>query len=153
MNIVLHLFPRKSSPSVKPPESDTVGYGVYIVRAAGCVECHTPARHGQIDKALSFTGGREFGLTGGMLCSANITPDPETGIGNWTQEMFVVRFRGYDPVVFTPAVLKSGDQQSIMPWTMSAGMTTADLAAIYHYLHSLKPVKNKALKIRPLVAK
>ncbi|MEI6684182.1 MAG: c-type cytochrome [Bacteroidota bacterium] len=153
MNIVLHLFPCKPSPSVKPPESDTVRYGEYLVRAAGCVECHTPARHGQIDKALSFTGGREFGLTGGMLCSANITPDPETGIGSWTQEMFVARFRGYDPAVYAPAVLKRGDQQSIMPWTMYAGMTTADLAAIYHYLHSLKPVKNKVLKIRPLVAK
>lgn len=147
MNVILHLIPAKAEPKIRPPASDTVAYGEYLARAAGCVECHTPAEHGQIVKKLAYTGGREFQMPdGSLLVSPNITPDPETGIGKWTKEAFIFRFKSYDLSTFNPPVLKPGELQTIMPWTMYAGMDTTDLTAIYQYLHSLKPVTNKISK-------
>jgi len=40
--------------------------------------------------------------------------------------------------------------QSIMPWTMYAGMDTTDLTAMYRYLHSLKPMVNRVAKTKPV---
>jgi mono/diheme cytochrome c family protein len=150
MNVILHLMPARATPEVLPPASDTLRYGEYLVRASGCIECHTPAEHGQIVKTLAFTGGREFQMPdGSLLESSNLTPDMETGIGKWTKEAFIFRFKTYDPATFQPPVLHQGELQSIMPWTMYAGMDTTDLTAIYKYLHSLKPVSNKVAKIKP----
>ena len=152
MNVILHLMPVKANPQARPPSSDTLRYGEYLVRASGCVECHTPAKHGQIVKSLSFSGGREFQMPdGSMLVSANITPDQETGIGKWTKEAFLFRFKTYDLASFKPPVLRQGEMQSIMPWTMYAGMDTTDLTAIYKYLQSLKPMSNKVIKTKPII--
>jgi len=149
MNVILHLMPAKAAPQTMPPASDTLRYGEYLVRAAGCIECHTPAKHGQIVKNLAFSGGREFQMPDGtMLLSSNITPDPETGIGKWNKEAFIFRFKSYDLATYQPPVLQHGEMQSIMPWTMYAGMDTTDLTAIYKYLHSLKPVVNKVVKTK-----
>jgi mono/diheme cytochrome c family protein len=149
MNIILHLIPGKANPQVRPPSSDTLKYGEYLVRASGCIECHTPAEHGQIVKALAFTGGREFQMPdGSLLVSSNITPDKETGIGKWTKEAFIFRFKTYDLSTFKLPTLQKGEMQSIMPWTMYAGMDTTDLTAIYRYLYSLKPVSNRVAKTK-----
>ena len=146
MSVILNTLPRKAVPSQKPPVSDTLKYGEYLVRSGSCVECHTPAKHGQIIKELSFSGGREFQFPDGMLMSSNITPDKETGIGNWTKEAFIKRFHAYDISVNVPMPVKKGDFQTIMPWSMYAGMNDDDLAAIYTYLHSLAPVKNSVVR-------
>ena len=152
MNVILHLMPAKANLQDRPQATDTVKYGEYLVRASGCIECHTPAEHGQIVKALAFTGGREFQMPdGSLLESSNITPDEETGIGKWTKEAFIFRFKTYDLSTFKPPLLQKGEMQSIMPWTMYAGMDSTDLTAIYRYLHSLKPVKNKVAKTKPAV--
>jgi hypothetical protein len=152
MNVILHLIPSEASPQARPSGSDTLAYGNYLAKASGCVECHTPAEHGQIVKALAFTGGRTFLMPdGSMLISSNITPDLETGIGKWSQEAFIFRFKTYDLATFQPPIIHQGELQSIMPWTMYAGMDTTDLAAIYKYLHSLKAVVNKVAKTKPVI--
>ncbi len=152
MNVILHLIPRKADPHVRPPATDTLAYGAYLVKASGCIECHTPAEHGQIVESLAFSGGREFQMPdGNLLISPNITPDQETGIGKWTKEAFIFRFRTYDLATFRPPDLQKGEMQSIMPWTMYAGMDTNDLKAIYRYLHNLKPVKNKVVKTKQAI--
>ncbi len=149
MNVILHMIPASATPTARPPATDTLAYGEYMVRASGCVECHTPAEHGQIVKSQAFTGGREFQMPNGtFLVSSNITPDEETGIGKWNKEAFIFRFKSYDLATFQPPVLKQGEMQSIMPWTMYAGMDTNDLTAIYKYLHSLKPVNKKINKVK-----
>ncbi len=141
MNIILHLMPAEAMPQAIPPLSDTVNYGEYLVRAAGCIECHTPAEHGQIVKSLAFSGGREFLMPdGNRLISSNITPNPDKGIGKWTEQSFLFRFRSYDPATYTPPVLKPGEKQTIMPWTMYAGMDSTDLKAMYRYLRRGKPL-------------
>jgi hypothetical protein len=78
--------------------------------------------------------------------SSNITPDAETGLGNWSKEAFINRFHAYDLLLNAPIVLSKGDMQTIMPWTMYAGLTETDLGAIYSYLQSLNPVKKRVVK-------
>jgi hypothetical protein len=148
MSIILNTIPGPAVPGQKPPASDTVKYGEYLVKAAGCVECHTPAKHGQIIKELAFTGGREFQFPDGMLISSNLTPDPETGLGKWSREAFINRFHAYDPMVYPPMSIQQGIIQTVMPWTMYAGMTESDLASIYAFLQTLPPVKNRVEKFK-----
>jgi hypothetical protein len=152
MNLIVNTIPKPAAPITRPEISDTLNYGKYLVKASGCVECHTPAEHGQIVKNLSFSGGRDFQMPDGtILDSPNITPDAETGIGKWSAAAFIARFKAYDPSTYNPPVLQKGEMQSIMPWTMYAGMDTTDLRAVYKYLHSLPPVVNKVNKTKPLL--
>lgn len=147
MNIIIHTIPAKGTPQAKPPESDTLAYGKYMVTAGACIECHTPLVRGQLVPGKSFSGGRPFPVpTGGVVTSANITPDKLTGIGEWTEEAFVARFKAYDPQNFDPPEIQKDQFQTVMPWTMYAGMKESDLRAIFKYLHSLKPIENKVVK-------
>jgi hypothetical protein len=67
-----------------PPNADPVARGEYLARAADCVACHTMPGSGH-----SFAGGLAFKLPFGTIYSSNITADPESGIGNWSDEEFV----------------------------------------------------------------
>jgi mono/diheme cytochrome c family protein len=90
MNFIINTIPHEANPQKRPERSDKLAYGAYMINASGCVECHTQVDKGQIIKELSYSGGREFPFQdGSVVRSANITPDAETGIGNWTEEMFI----------------------------------------------------------------
>jgi hypothetical protein len=92
---------------------------------------------GQVIKGQEWIGGREFPLPfGGTIRSSNLTPDP-TGIGAWTPEQFVMRFKAYETA---DLVVAKGEYNTIMPWTMYAGMTPDDLKAIYLYLRTVPAV-------------
>ncbi|MEO6836760.1 MAG: cytochrome C [Ginsengibacter sp.] len=144
MNFIVNTIPAKASFVVKPPKSDTIKYGAYMVNAAACMECHTPVKKGQVIPELAFSGGRDFHMPNGVVNSANITSDKVTGIGGWTAEQFVARFKAYE----NPAnVRKMGatDVNTIMPWTMLGGMDTSDLRSIYAYLQTLKPISHEVV--------
>jgi mono/diheme cytochrome c family protein len=149
MNIILHMIPGKANPSVKPQKSDTLAYGQYLVKAAGCIECHTKDNKGKIIQELAFSGGREFQMPGGLLVSPNITPDKETGIGKWTRDDFIKRFKAYDLTTYIPQTINKGDLMTIMPWTMYAGMDPADLNSVYQAIMALKPMNNKVVRWMP----
>ena len=142
VNIIMHTFALPADPMPSPSKSDTVNRGKYLVTVAGCKDCHTPYVKNKLDEKMAFAGGREFKLPSGTLLGANITPDMETGIGSWTEEKFVKRFKTYDLATYSPPVLDKEDLMTVMPWTMYAGMDTTDLKAIYAYLKTLAPVKN-----------
>jgi hypothetical protein len=91
-----------------------------------------------------FSGGFVFDLPIMKVAVANITPDSATGIGSWTEEMFVSKFKnnGSDEA----ANLKPGRQNTIMPWSMYGKMKEEDLKAIYAYLRTVKPISNKVEK-------
>ena len=144
MNFIVNTIPVKASFTEKPPKSDTIKYGAYLLNAAACEECHTKVNKGQIIPELAFSGGRDFHMPNGVVNSANITPDKGTGIGGWTAEQFVARFKAYTNPANTP-VMDSTDVNTIMPWTMLAGMDTSDLRSIYAYLQTLKPIKNEVV--------
>ena len=141
-NFILNTIPQKAEPLPRPDPNDELAVGKYVVTMAGCVECHTPAEKGQIVADKRFSGGREFALPSGVLRTANITPDKETGIGTWTKEAFVARFKAYADSSYVPQKVAPGEMQTIMPWTMYAGMTEKDLGAMYTYLMSIEPIKN-----------
>jgi mono/diheme cytochrome c family protein len=101
--------------------------GEYLARAADCAACHTA------EGAAPYTGGRAFVLPFGTLYSTNITPDKETGIGNYSDADFldaVHKGLGRDHTKLYPA----------MPFASYTYMTDADAGAIKAYLFSLKPV-------------
>ncbi len=68
---------------------DSVARGEYLVRAAGCIACHTDEKSG----GAQFAGGRALPTPFGTFYSSNITPDPETGIGNWSDADFITALR------------------------------------------------------------
>ena len=114
-----------------------------MVTFSGCSNCHSPKEKGSNIPGREFSGGFAIPLSnGGIVRSANITPDQETGIGAWNREMFMQRFKScLDPTYAHPISPK--DSQTEMPWTFFAGMKESDLQAIYTYLRTVKPVRNE----------
>ncbi len=150
MNIILNTIPSKATPGKKPDPSSVKEYGAYIANAAACVECHTKDEHGRIIQAMAYSGGREFLLPDGSIVrSCNITPDITSGIGSWTKEAFINRFKAYADSNYKPPTVVNGAFNTIMPWHMYAGMTREDLGAIYEYIHSLPAQQNVVVKFTP----
>ena len=145
MNFIINTMPGKPMFTQKPDRQNKVEYGKYLVNVASCVDCHTPVNNGQIIAEKAFSGGREFELPGGILRSANITPDVATGIGSWTDSVFVSRFKAYQNLDSLPQVEQEG-YNTLMPWTMYAGMERADLEAIHAYLKTLAPIENEIIR-------
>ena len=142
MNLIMNTIPQEPSLVTIPDPSDQVRYGAYLTNAASCMECHTPAEKGELVLEKAFAGGREFKMPAGVLRSANITPDKATGIGAWSEADFLARFKAFQHPEAAKK-LKEGQMNTIMPWTLFAGMTEADLKAIYSYLRTIEPVENK----------
>lgn len=127
-----------------PDPSDKIKYGQYLVTAAVCSECHTPMGAQGPDFSKMFSGGFLFDLGFMKVTVANITPDSTTGIGAWTEEMFVNKFRNNasDQVVN----MRPGRENTVMPWANYGKMTDEDLKAIYAFLRTVKPISNKVEK-------
>jgi hypothetical protein len=126
----------------KPAESDAVAYGAYMVNAAGCGECHTKTEKGE-KIGEPFAGGFEFRMPNGAVNrSMNITPSENGGIGKWTKEQFIAKFKAYQDSAYVPPPIDwaKGDFQTVMPWMMYSTMTETDLGAIYDYLRTVKAV-------------
>jgi len=139
--------------------------GEYLVTIGGCNDCHTPLKMGpngpEPDMSRMLSGHPEelkiaqppapgqmpwlMGIAGtgtayagpwGVSFTANLTPDNNTGIGIWTEDMFVKTLRtgkhwGTSRPILPP-----------MPWFNYAKMTDADLKALYAYLRTIKPIAN-----------
>lgn len=151
MNFIINTIPKKSHPKTRPSPSDTLAYGHYLVNIAGCQECHTRQEKGKV-VGQPFAGGWEFNMPDGSIVrSANLTSDKETGLGNWSADAFISFFKNRENKGLHGPALTPGEMQTPMPWVMYAGMDSTDLYAIYTYIHSLKPVKNKVDLFTPSV--
>lgn len=140
--------------------------GRYLVSAIGCNDCHTPLKMGargpepdfsrmlsghpaqmKADVAPKLQPGpwmwagaatnTAFAGPWGISYAANLTPDKNTGIGIWTEDMFV-------------KTIKTGRHWGVarpilppMPWQAFSTMTEEDLRSIYAYLRTVKPVTNQ----------
>ncbi|HEX5170424.1 MAG TPA: c-type cytochrome [Cyclobacteriaceae bacterium] len=143
LNFILNTIPKKAELQKRPDPSDGLAYGAYMTNASGCIECHTQVDKGQIIPEFAFGGGREFQLPdGSVVRSANISPHPETGIGKWTRESFIARFKVYADSAYSIPSVNPGEFNTLMPWTMYANMKEEDLAAIFDYLQTVKPIEN-----------
>lgn len=147
MNVIMQLMPAPPDPIERPPADDTIAAGEYLVRVGACQDCHTPMAQGQSVDSMYLAGGRVFAMPGGdTLRSANITPDRSTGIGNWSARKFVDRFKQHEKSYEKVRAVPQGEFNTLMPWTMYAGMTEEDLRAIYKYLQTV-PAKNNSVQI------
>ncbi len=152
MNFIINTIPAEATPKSMPAKTDAVAYGQYVINAADCRECHTKQDKGK-EVGEPFAGGFEFKMPdGSVIRSANITPDNETGIGQFTREMFKMKFKMFADSNYHSPVIKPGQVNTIMPWDNYAGMDTADLGAIYTYLRTVKPVKNQVNHFSPAAA-
>jgi mono/diheme cytochrome c family protein len=107
--------------------------GEYLTIASDCAACHTKPGSGK-----PFAGGRPIETPFGTLLSANITPEPDTGIGSWSQAEFAAALKtgiGKGGVHLYPA----------MPYVYYSKMTDADIAAIWAYISTLKPIRNEVV--------
>ena len=119
---------------------DQIARGAYLVRAAGCTSCHTDVKN----NGPPMAGGRALKTPFGVFYSPNVTPDPETGIGAWSDEEFLRALHegvGPDGAHYFP----------VFPFTTYTRMTTADGLAIKAYLLSLPPVRraNRRHEVSP----
>ncbi len=150
MNFILNTIPHKAHLTKRPEKSDVVNYGKYLTSAASCIDCHTKVDKGTLIAGTEYGGGREFPFPdGSVVRSGNISPDKETGIGMWKLETFISLFHAHADSTTLHTILKPGDFNSIMPWTMYGKMTNEDLAAIFEYLKTVVPVQNSVIKFSP----
>jgi len=152
MNIIVRLIPAPHTPHQAPDTSNTEAYGHYLVTAAGCITCHTQQNRGELVRGMEFAGGVAFRMPGGTVRSANITPDDQTGIGSWDRDLFVAKFEYYGEPDTSHLSISDVGYNSMMPWTMYAGMTRHDIEAIYTYLRSLPSVHNEVTPFTPRAA-
>ena len=103
--------------------------GEYLLHAAGCISCHTADE----DDAVPLAGGRALETPFGTFYPPNITPDRQTGIGDWTDEDFLnALWDGISP--------NGKHYYPAFPYTSYTGMTKVDALAIKAYLFSRQPV-------------
>jgi mono/diheme cytochrome c family protein len=152
VNLLIKSAPRPvSGPVPEPDRTDKLKHGEYLATVAACVECHTPMEKGQLDEAKRFGGGREFRVGAFLAVSANISPDPETGIGAWNEERFVNTFANYRSFALGTPPKVSQANFTLMPWLGFSRLTEPDLKAIYAYLRTVAPRSNKVETHPPLV--
>jgi mono/diheme cytochrome c family protein len=110
------------------PSAAELARGKYIFGATGGCGCHT------VPKQAANAGGRRYDGPFGTVYSSNITPDKETGIGNWTDEQIITATRlGRRP---------NGERLiPVHPFTVFNGMAADDLKALVAFLRSVTPVK------------
>jgi|APTNR8051073442_1049403.scaffolds.fasta_scaffold19919_2 hypothetical protein len=147
MSNIMHLIPEEAHPMNIPEPSNSTAYGAYMANASGCLVCHTKEENGR-PVGEPGAGGFEFKFpTGAVVRSSNITPHAD-GIGSWDKATFIAFFKQYADSSNVPRSVDwmANDFQTVMPWTMYAGMTEQDLGAIYDYLHTLPPVAGKVEK-------
>jgi mono/diheme cytochrome c family protein len=149
VNFLINTMPTKANLTKRPAETDQIAYGRYVATAASCVECHSQREKGTKVPGTEYGGGMEFIMPNGVLRSANITPHKTNGIGLWTADAFVKRFKAYADSSYKPQKLGPKDMNTAMPWMMYAGMKETDLRALFAYLQTVTPLDHKITKFSP----
>lgn len=108
--------------------TDPVARGRYLAQASDCEACHTT------EGGKPFAGGRAFVTDFGTIYSANITPDKETGIGDWSDADFLKAVH--------EGIAKGGERlYPAFPFESYTYLTDADVLSIRQYLATVAPVK------------
>lgn len=151
LSFIVNSIPREAEPTTVNRE-DPVEYGEYLANIAGCVWCHTPLNQTQqLIPEQSLAGGHDFVMGDFVVRAANISPDRETGIGNWSRDDFIARFRQYQGESGRTIALEESGFNSLMPWTMYADMVDEDLGDIYSYLMQSAPRSNRVITYERLI--
>ncbi len=127
-------------PAVSARAADTdVERGKYLTQLGGCTDCHTPGSFLGHPDMTKYLGGSDvgFAMPGmGVFVGPNLTPDAETGLGDWTVQQIAT-------AITTGARPDGRMLAPVMPWPGLAHLTAADALAIAAFLKSLPPVSHK----------
>ncbi len=154
-----------SSGDMSAATMSPVERGKYLVTTMGCNDCHTPWKMGaqgpepDMTRLLSghpadeklgpppaMEGGWMVGGSASMTAwagpwgisySANLTPDETTGLGSWTEDMFIQTLRNGKHMGTGRPLLPP------MPWMWSGKLSDEDLGAMFAYLQSIPAIKNQ----------
>lgn len=140
--LVLASCARAAVPTVvlSPAPSDVIERGHYLTRIMDCGGCHTPgALTGQPDTSRLLAGSDiGFGTPAGVVYPQNLTPDPDTGLGRWSDAEIARAIR--------QGVSRDGRALlPVMPWPSYSALTEPDTAALVAYLRTLPAVRTHAL--------
>jgi cytochrome c553 len=153
-----------ATPTPAAPTMSPVERGKYLVNAMGCNDCHTPMKMGaqgpepdmsrflsghpekeKVGPAPKLTNGwiAAVNATGtawvgpwGISYTANLTPDQNTGLGIWTEDMFIKAIREGKHMGTSRPILPP------MPWAVYRNLTDDDLKSVFAYLKTIKPIAN-----------
>jgi mono/diheme cytochrome c family protein len=113
------------------PSEETIEHGKALVVAGDCTSCHTA------DPSKPFAGGKRIDTPFGAIYSPNLTPDRDTGIGNWSNDDFYRALRY--------GVAPNGSRYyPAFPYPYFTKLTRDDIFAVRAYLATLAPVANRA---------
>jgi cytochrome c553 len=170
----LQLVSNSDGNEINSTKEEQVKRGEYLVRFGGCSDCHSPkvlTPNGPLPDESRLLSGHPEGsklsdfdlsivesgkwvlftsdLTAtigpwGATFAINLTPDEQTGIGLWTEEIFINamhtgKHMGEGAPILPP-----------MPWRNLSHLTDDDLKSIFSYLRTLKPIKNEVPPAIPL---
>jgi mono/diheme cytochrome c family protein len=163
------LFSASHRPSTL--EGDPVSRGRYLVALGSCSDCHTPLKLGpngpEPDMTRYLAGhpgdanlpappalppGPWFAMTAGMTAwagpwgvsyAANLTPDEQTGMGIWTEDMFIRTLRTGKHFGVSRDILPP------MPWQNLSQLTAEDLKAIFAFLRTVTPISSRVPEPTP----
>lgn len=120
------LFSLLPAAVAQTADPDSVRRGEYLVNAGGCVGCHTDAKN----KGALLAGGRPLKTPFGTFYGPNITPDPQHGIGRWSEADFVRAMRhGVRP--------DGANYFPVFPYTSFTKITDSDLKDLWAYLRTV----------------
>ena len=148
VNLFMRAAPAPVTEPVHAPDAkDTIAYGGYLVRLAGCGRCHTRRSHGMEVAAEAFAGGVELVIPTAAgrfrVVTANITTDPATGyFGRASKAEWIGRVRSFAAIRDDPPRVANG-LNTVMPWREYSGLSDGDLAAIYDFMKTVRPVNKK----------
>jgi mono/diheme cytochrome c family protein len=164
--IVAMAVSTRSERQPKGADPATLARGEYLVTVGGCNDCHTPLKMGpngpEPDMTRMLSGHpEEFVITAparltghewmiasaptntahsgpwGVSFTANLTPDQNTGLGIWTEDMFKKALRTGRHMGVSRPILPP------MPWFNYGKMSDEDIRAVYAYLRSIPAIHNR----------
>ena len=129
---------RQTPAPVVLSDADYVARGKYLVDITGCNDCHTPGTFWNAPDPTRLLSGSELGWKGpwGVTYARNLTPEPQTGIGAWSESDIVTAIKmgkRPDGAMLLPP----------MPWPDLAHLTDDDAKSIAKYLKTIPPVMHK----------
>jgi mono/diheme cytochrome c family protein len=142
-------LPYPEKPIVAPDPSDKVAYGRYLVQGrALCYSCHS-ADFAKVDdlvpeRSAGYLGGGNAmpDMNGKIVKTANITPDPDTGIGMWTEDEFVRLVR---------VGVRPDNTVIVYPMVPYPELSDDEARAIYAYLRTVPPIRNPIPRPEPTI--
>jgi len=165
----------QAAEGAKPAKESRVARGKYLVSVLGCNDCHTPLKMGPKGPERDFSRllsghpqqlpvgeapevpepwrmtmvstGTAFAGPWGTTFAMNLTPDVNTGIGIWTEDIFWKAIRegrhwGQSRPIMPP-----------MPWDAYRNLTDEDLKSVYAFLRTIPPITNRVPEYRPPMEK